>query len=40
MLETWLRDRVGPIVDAARANPTAALSGEQVLDHLKALHSR
>ncbi len=39
-LENWLHNIVGPTVDTVRANPSACLTGDKVLERLHTLHAR
>lgn len=39
-LESWLRNTVGPTVDAVRANPGACHAGDDVLARLHLLHQQ
>ena len=39
-LESWLRETVGPTVDAVRAAPSTTRTGEQVLKRLHTLHDQ
>jgi antitoxin ParD1/3/4 len=38
--ERWLREDVVPVYDAMEANPTRAISAEQVMASLRARHNR
>ena len=39
-LESWLRDRVAPVYDAMKADPSRAVSVEKVRASLAAAHKR
>ncbi len=38
-VERWLRDEVAPTYDAMKADPTRALSGDEVLQRIRRRHA-
>lgn len=38
-VEFWLRDEVGPVFDAMRADPTRGIPAREVLDRLRTHHA-
>ena len=39
-VERWLREEVAPVYDAMQADPERAVSGEHVMEALRARHAR
>jgi antitoxin ParD1/3/4 len=39
-IERWLREEVAPVAVAMQADPTRAISDDQVFDEIRALHAQ